>query len=167
MRPWSRTAVAALLVASSIAAHRGVAAATNQEPAGDDKAASKTPVPIPVVQLELVIAGLTAQGCDVEIKPGNASCKFKVARDKGSPAKVHVASHGRAKVELQDVELGGADRLCTVAVTVHEAGQPPKTIYRGFRLGARPRSAKTAPLITCYLSSPSKLARSGGADSRR
>jgi hypothetical protein len=80
-----------------------------------------------------------------------------------------VAPEGKAKLELKDVELRGADRTCTVAITVYESGQGPKTVYRGFRVPHRsgdpaPRASAPMPAFTCYLSSPSKLAR--GDDSR-
>jgi hypothetical protein len=117
------------------------------------------------VQLDLVIAGLGQAGCDVEVKPGNASCKFRALNERGAEAGQHVPSDGRAHLQLRDVELRGADRTCTVAITVREPGQASKTIYRGFRI-APPRSipgkpaASTAnPAVTCYLTSPSKLAR--------
>ena len=34
-------------------------------------------------KLSLVIAGLGRDGCDVEIKPANASCKFRAVNEKG------------------------------------------------------------------------------------
>ena len=75
----------------------------------------------------------------------------------------HVSSVGDAVLELQNVELRGADRTCTVAITVRESGQAPKTVYRGFRLPPRTEagvqaSADQVPTFTCYLSSPSKVA---------
>ncbi len=103
------------------------------------------------VQLNLVIAGLGLEGCDVEVKPANAGCRFRVA----SPQ--HISSAGQAKLELKDVEIRGADHTCTVAITVHEPGQPPKTVYRGFRLAnqrtAPSPSPSPIPNFTCYLSS--------------
>jgi hypothetical protein len=113
----------------------------------------------PAVQLNLVIAGLGREGCDVDVKPANPGCKFRVA----SPQ--HVPSHGRAAVDLRDVELRGADHTCTVAITLREAGQTPKTIYRGFRLTTRatpPPANSTIPSFTCYLSS-----RLAGVDATR
>ena len=70
-----------------------------------------------------------------------------------------------AVLELKDVELRGADRVCTVAIKVVEPGQAPKTVYRGFRLASpsepvarRDWRASAVPTFTCYLSSPSKVA---------
>jgi hypothetical protein len=119
---------------------------------------------IPAVQLDLVIAGLSHQGCDVEVKPGNPSCKFRALNERGAEGPQHVSSDGRAKLQLRDVELRGADRTCTVAITVRETGHATKTIYRGFRLAPKSASVKPVtsaaiPVVTCYLSSPSKLAR--------
>jgi hypothetical protein len=103
------------------------------------------------VQLNLVIQGLGAKGGDVEVKPANAGCKFRV------PAPQHVPAEGQAKVELKDVEIRGADHTCTVAITVREPGQPPKTVYRGFRMTnprtPSPSTASSVPSFTCYLSS--------------
>ncbi len=186
MRPWSGMAAVALFAASFIVMGRGVTRTvedTYQEssPAQTDgkadskddrQGSTKTSDSIPVVRLKLVIAGLTTQGCDVAIKPGNPSCKFKVSDEKGKAETFHVPPQGNVSLELRDVELRGADRVCTVAVTVRETGQPPKTIYRGFRLPARPQSttSKTpasTPEFYCFLSSPSKLARSGETKERR
>jgi hypothetical protein len=109
--------------------------------------------PVPKVQLHLAIAGLGAEGCDVEVKPANPSCKFRP-----SPSK-HVSSDGHATIELSDVELRGADKTCTMAITVREPGQLPQTVYRGFRLSS-PKPG-IVPNFTCFISS--KLA---GVDSK-
>jgi hypothetical protein len=125
---------------------------------------------IPAVRLSIVIAGLGREGCDIEVKPGNASCRFralKVSEDgttvtKSQDGTQHVSPEGHANLELRDVELRGADRTCTVAITVREPGQDPKTVYRGYRLAARPEKGKgaaagvTTPTFACYLNSPSK-----------
>jgi hypothetical protein len=100
---------------------------------------------LPTMQLNLRIAGLGTQGCDVEVKPANPSCKFRP-----SPSK-HVSSDGYATIELREVELRSADKTCTVAITVREPGQPPQTIYRGFRLGSS--KTPTAQSFTCFISS--------------
>jgi hypothetical protein len=107
----------------------------------------------PAIQLDLVIAGLGTEGCDVEVKPANAGCRFRPSSAQ------HVPSDGRATIKLRDVELRGADKTCTMAITVREPGQPPQTIYRGFRPGSS--KTGTVPSFTCYVSS--KLA---GADAK-
>ncbi len=60
-------------------------------------------------------------------------------------------------MELKDVEIRGADHTCAVAITVREPGQPPKTVYRGFRLtnprATSPSTPSSIPSFTCYLSS--------------
>src|SRR5438105_3254342 len=71
----------------------------------------------PAVRLNLVIAGLGREGCDVEVKPANPGCKFRTSAPR------HVPSDGRAMLELRDVELRGADHTCTLAITVCEPGQ--------------------------------------------
>ncbi len=156
MRARSRMAALALIVGTSIAAGPE-SSAQDRRPANPQTRTAK---------LNLVIAGLGRNGCDVEIKPGNASCKFRALNEKGEEQRQHITSSGMATLDLADIELRGADRTCSVAITVLEPGQPAKTIYRGFRLSSHPEgegmtaAKKSAvPTFTCYLSSPSKLAR--------
>ena len=174
MRARSWMAALALIGASSILIGRGLSAqgtGREQEPSpakapqdppakGDPKTQgpraekAKASAPdLPSVQLNLAIAGLGADGCDVEIKPANPSCKFRP-----SPIK-HVSSDGHATIELKDVELRGADKTCTLAITVREPGHAPQTIYRGFRTGAT--KTGSVPSFTCFISS-----RLAGADSK-
>jgi len=106
------------------------------------------------VELNLLIAGLGQDGCEVEIKPGNRSCRFQ-------PQHLRVESQGKAKFMFRDIELRGADRNCTFAITVHETGQASRTIYRGFRIASRPApgpASQGAQSFTCYMNSPSRLA---------
>ena len=73
------------------------------------------------------------------------------------------------------VELRGADRTCTVAITVHESGQEPKIVYRGFRIASRPEpresgsagNASSIPTFQCNLNSPSKVAKADGSRTRK
>jgi hypothetical protein len=135
--------------------------------------------PIKSVQLNLVIAGLGREGCDVEVMPGNPSCKFRVVNLAGDAGKLnrgkegaqHVSSAGRAVLELQNVEIRGADRTCAVKIIMHESGQSPKTVYRGFRVPHRDAEATApsdqTPSFTCYLSSPSKVANAGPSRTRK
>ncbi len=185
MRARSWMAALALIAGTSIAVGRAMPAASPAEDPGQGqpqqaeqpRAGSQTSKPKPTeepiqaVVLNLEIAGLGHEGCDVEVTPGNPSCKFRVVnmtRDggklvRGKDGAQHVSSIGHAILELQNVELRGADRTCTVKITVRESGQPPKTVYRGFRLPVRSETGATvaasqAPTFTCYLSSPSKIA---------
>jgi hypothetical protein len=153
---------------------------TRREPEADPP--PREPV-IQAVRLDLRIAGLGREGCDVEVKPGNASCKFSVVHltkdrapaGKGQQASQHVSSEGYAFLELRDVELRGADRTCTVAITVRESGQEPKTVYRGFRIASRPdprepgsaANASSIPTFQCNLNSPSKVAKADGSRIRK
>jgi hypothetical protein len=100
---------------------------------------------LPTIKLDLRIAGLGREGCDVEVKPANPSCKFRPFPTR------HVDSDGHALVELRDVELRGADKTCAMAITVREPGQPPQTFYRGFRTAST--KAGSVPSFTCFLSS--------------
>jgi hypothetical protein len=186
MRARSWMAALALIAGTSIAVGRAMPAASptedpgqgqaqqaEQPKAGSQPSAPKpTEEPITAVLLNLEIAGLGHEGCDVEVAPGSPSCKFRVVnmtRDAGKLARGkdgahHVSPIGHAVLELQNVELRGADRTCTVKITVRESGKAPKTVYRGFRLPARTEVGATVtatrqpPTFTCYLSSPSKVA---------
>ncbi|APW60987.1 hypothetical protein [Paludisphaera borealis] len=107
----------------------------------------------PSIELRLVIGGLGSGGCDVEVKPGNAACRFKSQTR-------HVASDGKLTLVFRDVEVRSVDRNCTFAITMRESGQEPKTVHRGFRMVAPsadgPRAG--AQSFTCFMSSPSKVA---------
>lgn len=107
------------------------------------------------VELRLVIGGLGVEGCDVEVKPGNAACRFKKKTS-------HVPSNGKVTLEIREVELRGVDRNCTFAIVLREKGQEPKTVYRGFRLAADAdaddSTSERTESFTCYMSSPSKVA---------
>jgi hypothetical protein len=158
-------AALALIGASSIVIGRGFSAQATgpaQEPSpskattkAQEKSAAAAgspsekrrdaPANLPTIQLNLRIAGLGTEGCDVEVKPANPSCKFRPSASK------HVSSDGYATIELRDVELRGADKTCAMAITVREPGQTPQTIYRGFRTtSAKPGSV---PSFTCFISS--------------
>jgi hypothetical protein len=185
MRARSWMAALALIAGTSIAVGRAMPASSpiedhgQEQPQQDDRPAARSQTtdakpadkPIKAVVLILEIAGLSPEGCDVEVKPGNASCRFQAINmtknggnlERAKEGAQHVSSLGKAVLELQNVELRGADRTCTVAITVRESGQTPKTVYRGFRLPARPEaglpaSVNQVPTFTCYLSSPSKVA---------
>jgi hypothetical protein len=106
------------------------------------------------VELNVMIAGLGRDGCDVEVKPGNRGSRFQAQT-------LHVRSQGKARFLFRDIELRGADRTCTFAITVRETGQASRTIYRGFRITPRADADRAAPgaqSFTCFMSSPSKLA---------
>ena len=194
MRARSWMATLALIAGTSIAVGRALPASSATDDQGqrqakqadrpapmsstsDPKPADK---PIKVILLNLKIAGLGREGCEVEVKPGNASCRFQtinLTRTGGKMVRAkdgaqHVSSIGDAVLELQNVELRGADRTCTVAITVRESGQAPKTVYRGFRLPPRPEAGAQAaadpvPTFTCYLSSPSKVANASQSQTRK
>jgi hypothetical protein len=106
----------------------------------------RKPAPnLPTIRLDLNIEGLGAEGCDVEVKPANPSCKFLP-----SPS-LHVESEGHATIVLRDVELRGADKTCSIAITVREPGREPQTTYRGFRIPSA-KSGRPAS-FTCFISS--------------
>jgi hypothetical protein len=186
MRARSWMAVLALVVGTSIAAGRAMPALeSSQAPEKGQSAETKKVSPrtqnsdpkrietrVPSVQLNLKIAGLGAQGCDVQVKPGNASCKFRPVYDQRTIDRQHVPADGSADLELRDVELRGADRTITIAITIREPGLASKTFYRGFRLATKPEVGKTSrpgsvPAFTCFLTSPSKLAKADESRARK
>lgn len=115
------------------------------------------------VRLELRIAGLRrgGDGCDVEVKPGHAGCKFQKVTQ-------HVTSDGVATVKLKNVESTGSDHDCAFTITVKESGHPDKTIHRGMRLNPpEPGKLATVPTLSCFVSAPSKIAAAEKARTRR
>ena len=120
------------------------------------------------VSLELKIAGLGPQGCEVEIKPGHPGCSFD-----GMPKRFTVkggASNSIQKIEPIKVvaRTTSADRDCMFAITIREPGKPPRTVRRGISLEAptagSPRPVRT---LTCYLSTPSLAVKDAPAPPRR
>lgn len=113
------------------------------------------------VRLELAIAGLNRGGCDVEVKPGHSGCKFQTLTQ-------HIGQGGKATLTLKNVECSGTDRDCAFVITIKESGHADKTIHRGLRLST-PEEGKpaTVPTLSCFVSSPSKIARAEQARVRR
>jgi hypothetical protein len=163
---------------------KGEANAVKQAESKGDKRDEPRPVAAhpSAIQLTLAIAGLGREGCDVEVKPGNASCRFHVLNvskrgevfKKGAEGPQHVSSAGYAYMELRDIQLRGADKMCTVAITVREPGQSARTVFRGFRLTPKAESGKGAsasdaklPEFICFLNSPSKIARLDESTTRK
>jgi hypothetical protein len=131
----------------------------------DDARSAPTPTPAqaPVpedapaaskVKLDLAIVGLGPKGCDIEIAPGHMGCQFR-------PVRLHLSHDdgGKAGILFDDVQATGADRYCIFAITIREPGQPVKTVRRGLRLVTPSAGRPAAQILTCYLSSPSKLAK--------
>jgi len=167
MRARSWMAALALIVGTSILIGRGLSAqglspaqpkSQKDEPKISQETQPQTEAPkspdsrLALIKLNLVIAGLGQEGCEVEVKPANAGCKFR------SPSPQHITSEGKTTFELKEVEIRSADRNFTMAITVREPGQPSKTVYRGFRMANRTPASPTSatasiPTFTCYLSS--------------
>jgi hypothetical protein len=113
---------------------------------------------VPKVKLTLRIAGLSNEGCDVEIKPGHPGCRFETVTR-------HVSARGEETVLLRDVQCRNADRDCSFRITVNEPGQSPSTVRRGFQLAAPdPDRPSPTPSFACFINAPSKVAR---ADAER
>ena len=195
MRVRSWMAALALIAGMSIAVGRAMPAPSTMPEQGQGPASQADPAAgssqtqsakpkasdevIKSIFVNLEIAGLGRDGCDVEVMAANPSCKFGVINLKRDGDKLvrakdgaqHVSSVGHAIVELQNVELRGADRTCTVKIKVNEAGQPQKTVYRGFRIPDRTRAGATAAAsqslsFTCLLSASSKVATATAEQSR-
>ena len=196
MRARSWMAALALIAGTSIAVGHAMPALSptddqvkDQPPATAEKltrreaVADSTPPDsiIQAVRLNLKIAGLGREGCDVEVKPANASCKFRVvpvSKDRASAAKskraeLHVSSEGDAVLELREVELRG-DRTCTSPLRCARPDRNPRRSTAGF--ASRPgrncvatatANAGSVPAFTCYLSSPSKVAKADGSRTRK
>jgi hypothetical protein len=141
-----RSWMAALTLAS------GAVLALGSTGRSDDKAAAGR------VKLVFAIAGLGSRGCDIEIRPGHPGCQFR-------PVTRHLSYEGKAEVVLDDVRTTSADRDCAFAIIVREPGHPPRTFHRGLRLDASQPSAP--PTLSCYFSSPSRIAGATEMRSRR
>jgi hypothetical protein len=160
LRFWSASALAAGFVTALIFVRPifgqdakpapASATATKSSPKPDDSAPTVAKAKGRAIDLKLAIAGLSSKGCEVDVKPGNPACVFK-------PQTLRVKPDGQVTVSLKEVEIRGADRNCSIALTIREEGQPAKTIYRGYRVAAvaKPGSAES---FLCCLSSPSKVA---------
>jgi hypothetical protein len=173
-----RSWMAALTFTASALLGLGLGSGVTSTSRADDPKSTtlpKPPAPAPSpsesgkskVKLDLAIAGLGPKGCDIEIAPGHLGCQFR-------PVSLHLNDphDSRREILFEDVRATGADRYCLFAITIREPGQPAKTIRRGLRLvEAAPASGPSTPdqfqLLTCYVSSPSKLARASEMRERR
>ncbi|GAC1473101.1 MAG: hypothetical protein NVSMB9_21160 [Isosphaeraceae bacterium] len=124
----------------------------------EDSSGTATEAKTHTVKLELRIAGLGPKGCEIEVKPGHPGCKFQKLTQ-------HVERNGIASLLIKDVLTQNADRDCTFAITIRENGQPERTVRRGLRVVSR--AGVKQELLTCYLSSPSRLARVTQSNSSR
>ena len=145
MQGWSR--MAALTLAALIFGAIGLAADAAETPAVKQK-----------VNLSLRLDGLSSAGADIEIKPGNAACKFE-------KIKFQTKSHPKAndgKINLDPIEVECLDsvRDCSFVITMKEAGQSDKVVRRTLRL-VPPVEGKVekAPELTGYSSSNSHKPR--------
>lgn len=141
MQGWSW--MAALTLVASAAG--GLAPAT---PADDPPAVKQK------VSMSLRFDGLGPEGGEVEIKPGNAGCKFETIKfqTKAHPRVID----GKIFLDPIEVETVSAGRECSFAITLKEPGQPDKVVRRTLRLTS-PVSGKApaTQALTCYISSNS------------
>ena len=189
MRARSWMAALALVVGTSIAVGRAMPAlVTNQvrrrrqsarTPRSSQTAARDATIPkasgtrVPSVQLNLVIAGLGPKGCDVQVKPGNASCKFSPVYEKRGENRQFVAALTAEPASSCATSSFAAptERSQSPSRSANQAKLQERSIaVSGSRASPRrkvPTHPATAPAFTCYLSSPSKLAKADESRTRR
>ncbi len=116
--------------------------------------AADTPAVKQKVSLSLRLDGLSSAGANIEIKPGNAACKFETI-------KFQTKSHPKAidgKINLDPIEVECLDsvRDCSFVITMKETGQSDKVVRRTMRLDPPVEGkADKAQELTCYISSNS------------
>ena len=191
MRARSWMAALALVVGTSIAVGRAMPALVTspdrrkgrseaEREEGKSRAGEPRPASLPErrsrrLQLNLVIAGVGTEGCDVEVKPGNASCKFRpiYGTSKRGETGQHIGDDGRGRSELRDVELRGADRTSRSRSQSENPSKLPRRFTGVSGCPSKPeasrglRSQLRLPSFTCYLSSPSKLAKADESRTRK
>jgi hypothetical protein len=143
MQGWSWMA-ALTLAASALAGPFAPVARAAEPPAVKQK-----------VSLSLRLDGLSAAGGEIEIKPGHAGCRFDTIKfqTKDYPRK---SIDGTLLLDPFEVESLSADRDCSFAITLKEAGRADKTVKRTIRIvpATDGKPAKAQELI-CYISSRS------------
>jgi hypothetical protein len=116
------------------------------------------------VKLDLWVYGLGSGGCDVEIKPGHAGCRFQALSKHMGGAQ----GRGHLLLEFNDVQVRSVDRDCAFSITIREPGQADRTVHRGLRLSpSQPGQPPQVQTLPCYLNSPSMLARTDRARRRQ
>ncbi len=120
------------------------------------------------VNLELKMDGMGDEGCEVVIKPGHPSSKFRQVQVKFGPgtAKEKYESY---KVPFTIVaQSTSADRDCSFEVIIKEPGKPDRSYQRGLRLAVR-EEGKPIPVKspTFYLTAPSLASKAKGETKKR
>jgi hypothetical protein len=116
--------------------------------------ASEPPAVKQKVSLSLRLDGLSAAGGEIEIKPGHAGCRFETIKfqTKSHPKMID----GKIVLDPIEVETFSADRDCSFAITLKEAGQPDKTVKRTLRIVPPTEGKPAKPQdLTCYITSNS------------
>lgn len=112
------------------------------------------------IKLQLLISGLSQDGCLLKIAPGHPGCQF-------SPIERRIPlssgqNGGMTRLDPITIKAStlSADRDCSFAITLTEPGQPPRTYRRGTRLATIPEGQPSQPqTVKVYLSAPSLAAR--------
>ena len=118
--------------------------------------------PPPVKQqviLNLRIDGITrGEGAELVIKPGHAATRFKTIN---YPVKGDGIIQDIPPINIETVS---ADRNCSFAIVLKEAGQPEKTFRRNLQIQTPTEATTGKPQVfNCYLSSRTIAAKVGAA----
>jgi hypothetical protein len=123
---------------------------------GAPRSIADEPAPIKQkVELLLKFDGLSTDGGEVEIKPGNGGTKFETIKfkTKGHP---RTMNDGKIKLDPIEVETLSADGNCSFTITLKETGLPDKVVRRNLRFKAPAEGQEAKPTaMTCYISSNS------------
>lgn len=141
--------------------------------AGSGRGQSETPLAVPpiesTIKLQLLISGLSQDGCILKIEPGHPGCRFKPVERRITLSGGQTGGMTRLDPITFKASTLSADRDCSFAITLTEPGQPPRTYRRGTRLTAAPGgqpSNSTSQTVKVYLSAPSLAARDSGTTRR-
>jgi hypothetical protein len=117
--------------------------------------ADDDPVPVEkTVIIELQLSGVGPEGCEIQIKPGHPTSKFKTVEKKITSDEV------RDVIRLEPIRIvartTGADHDCSFAITVKEPNKPSKTIRRGLVLTpSQDGESDNSQALKVYLNAPS------------
>lgn len=137
-----RSRMAAWIVAAASVGAVGLISTTTTQAGGPPPIKQK-------VKLDIRLDGISIHNkAEIEIKPGNSGCRFK-------PVTYPVKGGGWVPDVLPiDVETLSADRDCSFAITLKEAGQADKVFRRSVQIAPVTEATAGKPQsLICYLNS--------------